>query len=93
MEGHDFLRRRVAELEARLSSVEAERQKLLARLAYLEARARDLPRGGVLSREKAEELHGLLSAVWLDLNEIHPGRVPDLDRALRLLEEALGGLR
>lgn len=82
----DFLRRRVAELEA-------ERQKLLARLAYLEARARDLPKGGVLSREKAEELHGLLSAVWLELNEVHPGRVPELDRALRLLEEALGGLR
>ncbi|MEZ0347089.1 hypothetical protein CSW37_12670 [Thermus scotoductus] len=82
----DFLRRRVAELEA-------ERQKLLARLAYLEARARDLPKGGVLSREKAEELHGLLSAVWLELNELHPARVEDLDRALRLLEEALGGLR
>lgn len=82
----DFLRRRVAELEA-------ERQKLLARLAYLEARARDLPKGGVLSREKAEELHGLLSAVWLELNEVHPGRVPDLDRALRLLEEALGGFK
>lgn len=82
----DFLRRRVAELEA-------ERQKLLARLAYLEARARDLPKGGVLSREKAEELHGLLSAVWLELNEVRPGRVPELDRALRLLEEALGGLR
>lgn len=78
----DFLRRRVAELEA-------ERQKLLARLAYLEARARDLPKGGVLSREKAEELHGLLSAVWLELNEVHPGRVPELDRALRLLEDAL----
>ena len=82
----DFLRRRVAELEA-------ERQKLLARLAYLEARARDLPKGGVLSREKAEELHAILSAVWLELNEVRPGRVPDLDRALRLLEEALGGLR
>ena len=82
----DFLRRRVAELEA-------ERQKLLARLAYLEARARDLPKGGVLSREKAEELHGLLSAVWLELNELHPARVEDLDRALRLREEALGGLR
>ena len=82
----DFLRRRGAELEA-------ERQKLLARLAYLEARARDLPKGGVLSREKAEELHGLLSAVWLELNELHPARVEDLDRALRLLEEALGGLR
>lgn len=78
----DFLRRRVAELEA-------ERQKLLARLAYLEARARDLPKGGVLSREKAEELHGLLSAVWLELNERHPARVEDLDRALRLLEDAL----
>ena len=86
MEELDFLRRRVAELEA-------ERQKLLARLAYLEARARDLPKGGVLSREKAEELHGLLSAVWLELNELHPARVEDLDRALRLLEEALGGLR
>lgn len=82
----DFLRRRVAELEA-------ERQKLLARLAYLEARARDLPKGGVLSREKAEELHAILSAVWLELNEVRPGRVPELDRALRLLEEALGGLR
>lgn len=78
----DFLRRRVAELEA-------ERQKLLARLAYLEARARDLPKGGVLSRERAEELHAILSAVWLELNEVHPGRVPELDRALRLLEDAL----
>ncbi|MFN4071457.1 MAG: hypothetical protein ACK4HT_07910 [Thermus caldifontis] len=78
----NFLRRRVAELEA-------ERQKLLARLAYLEARARDLPTGGVLSRERAEELHGLLSAVWLELNELHPSRVEDLDRALRILEDAL----
>lgn len=78
----EFLRRRVAELEA-------ERQKLLARLAYLEARAQDLPKGGVLSREKAVELHGLLSAVWLELNELHPARVGDLDRALRLLEDAL----
>ncbi|GAA6732661.1 hypothetical protein YIM73518_24250 [Thermus brockianus] len=82
----DFLRRRVAELEA-------ERQKLLARLAYLEARARAFPKGGVLSRERAEELHAILSAVWLELNEVHPGRVPELDRALRLLEEALGDLR
>lgn len=78
MDELEHLRRRVAELEA-------EREKLLARLAYLEA----LPRGGVLSRERALELHALLSAVWLDLNELRPVRVPDLDRALRLLEEAL----
>jgi hypothetical protein len=76
------LRRRVAELEA-------EREKLLARLAYLEALARPGARGGVLSRERAQELHGLLSAVWLELNELHPARVEDLDRALRILEEAL----
>ncbi|WP_018461184.1 MULTISPECIES: hypothetical protein [Thermus] len=76
------LRRRVAELEA-------EREKLLARLAYLEALARPGARGGVLSRERALELHGLLSAVWLELNELHPARVPELDRALRILEEAL----
>ncbi|GAB5601479.1 hypothetical protein FJNA_00030 [Thermus sp. FJN-A] len=83
----EHLRRRVAELEA-------EREKLLARLAYLEALAqsRSLSPSG-LSRERALELHALLSAVWLDLNEVRPGRVPDLDRALRLLEEALGGLR
>uniref|UniRef100_A0A7C5VGV4 Uncharacterized protein n=1 Tax=Thermus caliditerrae TaxID=1330700 RepID=A0A7C5VGV4_9DEIN len=83
----DLLRRRAAELEARVLSLEAERQKLLARLAYLEAQTSS---GGALSREKALELHALLSAVWLDLNEVRPGRVPDLDRALRLLEEALG---
>lgn len=78
----DHLRQRVAELEA-------EREKLLARLAYLEALARPGARGGVLSRERALELHGLLSAVWLELNALYPARVPELDRALRILEEAL----
>jgi len=83
------LRRQVAELTARVAHLEAEREKLLARLAYLQASARPGPRRGVLSRSKAEELHALLSAVWLELNALHPARVPELDRALRLLEEAL----
>ncbi|WP_253711329.1 hypothetical protein [Thermus scotoductus] len=93
----EMLRRKVEELEAHLAHLEAERQKLLARLAYLEAQrleARGAPgRGaqGVLSRKEAEELHALLSAVWLDLTEVRPARVPDLDRALRLLERALTG--
>jgi predicted nuclease with TOPRIM domain len=80
----DYLRRRVAELEGKVARLEAERQKLLTRLAHREAQVQ-----GVLTREEAQSLHALLSAVWLDLNELHPGRVPDLDRALRLLEEAL----
>jgi hypothetical protein len=97
-EMEEMLRRKVEELEAYLAHLEAERQKLLARLAYLEAQrleARGAPGGGgargVLSRKEAEELHALLSAVWLDLNEVRPARVPDLDRALRLLERALSG--
>ena len=60
-EGLERLRRRVAELEA-------EREKLLARLAHLEALARPGARGGVLSRERALELHGLPSAYWAFLS-------------------------
>ncbi|AEV17306.1 hypothetical protein TCCBUS3UF1_p90 (plasmid) [Thermus sp. CCB_US3_UF1] len=87
--GEAELRRKVAELEGRVRGLEAERQKLLARLAYLEASGRRSR--GRLSREQVLELHALLSEVWMELNATCPRLVPELDRALRLLEEVLGG--
>lgn len=86
--GEAELRRKVAELEGRVRGLEAERQKLLARLAYLQVSGR-----GSRARfgKRALELHALLSEIWLDLNEACPRQVPRLERALRLLEEVLGG--
>lgn len=67
------------QLEAKLAHLEAERTLLLARLAALEGRPRP-------SRKCLERLHVLLSAVWLDLQEAHPRRVPEVEEALRILE-------
>lgn len=67
------------QLEAKLAHLEAERALLLARLAALEGRPRP-------SRKRLERLHALLSAVWLDLQEAHPRRVPEVEEALRILE-------
>lgn len=41
---------------------------------------------GGMSASPLERLHVLLSAVWLDLQEAHPRRVPEVEEALRILE-------
>lgn len=87
-------------LEAKLAHLEAERTLLLARLAALEGRAR--PAEVVESpfahwantscsvpRAHLERLQALLSAVWLDLQEIRPRRVQELEEALEILEGVL----
>ncbi|WP_018466046.1 hypothetical protein [Calidithermus timidus] len=76
------------QLEAKLAHLEAERALLLARLAALEGRPRPSRKCHPASRRNQllERLHVLLSALWLDLQEAHPQRVPEVEEALRILE-------
>ena len=79
-------------LEANLAHLEAERTLLLARLAALEGRARPAEWENTscsVPRTHLERLQALLSAVWLELQEIRPRRVRELEEALEILEGVL----
>ena len=80
----------------RVALLEAELARAQARIRYLEEERRlasDGKRGGggvTLPSADFERLYDLLSAVWLDLQELHPRRVGDLHKALAILERNLG---
>ncbi len=73
---------RIAELEARVRYLEAERAKLAAEVAALGRR----PPGA----DYLAYLHGILSEMWLDVLEKAPELAPRLEEALASLEERLG---
>jgi len=82
----------------RVARLEAELARARARIEYLEAERRQLqlragkPESGgrvTLAREEAERLYDLLSAAWMDVQEVRPGRSLDLHEALSILERHL----
>lgn len=84
--------------DKKVAFLEAELARARARILYLEEERRRLQaraeRGGggeglLLPRADAERLYDLLSAAWLEFEELHPRRSGDLHEALSILERNL----